>query len=159
MFRMLVGSWYSVHGLFRFPSRQGLVSCSFQMHIKTKVCHSSNHFKLTIPFVSLAHKPIGCTMLYKMLPQLPTDGCWLLVTYPSHNIEPPKTFRLYYVRLSHTIHLYWLRKAVRRTDSLLLATEERIGGLGGERRLGGLNLAVPLVRVPISSWAEFRTNM
>ena len=37
-----------------------------------------------------------------------------------------------------------LRKAVRGTDSLLFATEGRIGGLGGERRFCGLNLTVPL---------------
>ena len=37
-----------------------------------------------------------------------------------------------------------LRKAVRRTDSLLFATEGRIGGLGGERRFWARNLAVPL---------------
>ena len=37
-----------------------------------------------------------------------------------------------------------LRKAVRGTDSLLFATEGRIGGLGAEPRFWGLNLAVPL---------------
>ena len=42
------------------------------------------------------------------------------------------------------IYIYLLRKAVWRTDSLLFATEGRIGGLGGERRFWALNLAVPL---------------
>ena len=45
-------------------------------------------------------------------------------------------------QISMTQHL--LRKAVRRTDSLLFATEGRIGGLGGERRFWARNLAVPL---------------
>ena len=39
-----------------------------------------------------------------------------------------------------------LRKAVRRTDSLLFATEGRIGGLGAEPRFRARNLAVPLRR-------------
>ena len=45
---------------------------------------------------------------------------------------------------NHVENFHLLRKAVRRTDSLLFATEGRIGGLGGERRFCGLNLAVPL---------------
>ena len=39
-----------------------------------------------------------------------------------------------------------LRKAVRQADSLLCATEGRIGGLGGRARLCHSNLALPLGR-------------
>ena len=47
---------------------------------------------------------------------------------------------------SHSDMSTILRKAVRRTDSLLFATEGRIGGLGAEPRFRSRNLAVPLRR-------------
>ena len=52
--------------------------------------------------------------------------------------------RLQFSRTNLSNPGFFLRKAVRRTDSLLFATEGRIGGLGGERRFWALNLAVPL---------------
>ena len=47
---------------------------------------------------------------------------------------------------SYNRQLTILRKAVRRTDSLLFATEGRIGGLGAEPRFRARNLAVTLRR-------------
>ena len=43
-------------------------------------------------------------------------------------------------------HMRILRKAVRQPDSLLFATEGRIGGLGAEPRFRQENLALPLGR-------------
>ena len=55
-------------------------------------------------------------------------------------------FKKYYNIYLISIIFILLRKAVRQADSLLCATEGRIGGLGGRAGLWSSNLALPLGR-------------